>query len=168
MIPGNGGGSNWGGIAWDAGRQVAIANVMHFPFVVALIPRDDFDTVRESGLYPDTEFSPARGHALRHAPQAAAVVLGNALREPPWSTLAAVDMAAGKILWQVPLGGTRDLTGMPFGFEWGMPGLGGPLVTAGGLVFIGAVMDDYLRAYDIGTGVSCGAAACPPAGRPRR
>jgi quinoprotein glucose dehydrogenase len=41
---------------------------------------------------------------------------------------------------------------MPFGFDWGVPGLGGPLVTAGGLVFIGAVMDDYLRAFDIETG----------------
>jgi quinoprotein glucose dehydrogenase len=58
MIPGNGGGSNWGGVAWDAGRQVAVANAMHFPFLVALIPRDDFESVRDSGQYPDTEFSP--------------------------------------------------------------------------------------------------------------
>jgi quinoprotein glucose dehydrogenase len=152
MIPGNAGGSNWGGIAWDAGRQVAIANVMHFPFVVALIPRDDFDTVRESGLYPDTEFSPQEGtpYGMRRKPLLSSWDMP--CIAPPWSTLAAVDMAAGSILWQVPLGGTRDLTGMPFGFEWGVPGLGGPLVTAGGLVFIGAVMDDYLRAYDIGTG----------------
>jgi quinoprotein glucose dehydrogenase len=61
-------------------------------------------------------------------------------------------MAAGKILWQVPLGTTRDLSGLPFGSNLGTPGLGGPLVTAGGLVFIGAAMDDYLRAFDIDTG----------------
>jgi quinoprotein glucose dehydrogenase len=72
--------------------------------------------------------------------------------KPPWGTLAAVDMRAGKVLWQVPLGGTRDLTGLPFGIEYGTPGLGGPLVTAGGLVFVAAVMDNYLRAFDIDTG----------------
>jgi quinoprotein glucose dehydrogenase len=152
MIPGNGGGSNWGGIAWDARRQLAIANVMHFPFVVALIPRDDFETVRESGLHPDTEFSPQEGtpFGMRRKPLLSS--WGLPCIAPPWGTLAVVDMAAGEILWQVPLGGTRDLTGLPFGFEWGVPGLGGPLVTASGLVFIGAVMDDYLRAFDIDTG----------------
>jgi quinoprotein glucose dehydrogenase len=152
MVPGNGGGSNWGGIAWDARRQVAIANAMHFPFVVALIPRDDFENVRDSGLYPGAEFSPQIGtpYGMRRKPLLSSWEIP--CIAPPWSTLAAVDMTEGKILWQVPLGGTRDLTGLPFGFEWGVPGLGGPLVTASGLVFIGAVMDDYLRAYDIATG----------------
>jgi quinoprotein glucose dehydrogenase len=152
MVPGNGGGSNWGGIAWDAGRQVAIANAMHFPFVVALIPRDDFESVRDSGRYPFAEFSPQIGtpYGMRRMPLLSSWEMPCVA--PPWSTLTAVDMERGEILWQVPLGGTRDLTGLPFGFEWGVPGLGGPLVTASGLVFIGAVMDDYLRAYDIGTG----------------
>jgi quinoprotein glucose dehydrogenase len=152
MIPGNGGGSNWGGVAWDAGRQVAVANAMHFPFLVALIPRDDFESVRDSGQYPDTEFSPQLDtpYGMRRKPLLSSWEMPCVA--PPWSTLSAVDMAAGEILWQVPLGSTRDLSGMPFGFDWGVPGLGGPLVTAGGLVFIGAVMDDYLRAFDIETG----------------
>jgi quinoprotein glucose dehydrogenase len=152
MIPGNGGGSNWGGIGWDSQRQVAVANTMHFPFVVALIPRDDFETVRESGLYADTEFSPQLGtpFGMRRKPLLSS--WGMPCVKPPWGTLAAVDMAAGKTLWQVPLGTTRDLSGLPFGLNYGTPGLGGPLVTAGGLVFIGAAMDDYLRAFDIDTG----------------
>jgi len=152
MIPGNGGGSNWGGIGWDQQRQVAIANTLHFPFVVALIPRDDFETVRDSGLYPDTEFSPQLGtpFGLRRKPLISSWEMPCV--KPPWGTLAAVDMVRGKILWQVPLGTTRDLSGLPFGLNYGLPGLGGPLVTAGGLVFIGAVMDDYLRAFDIDTG----------------
>jgi quinoprotein glucose dehydrogenase len=152
MIPGNGGGSNWGGIAWDPGRQLAIANAMHFPFVVALIPRDQFEAVRDSGQYPGAEFSPQIGtpYGMRRKPLLSSWELPCV--RPPWSMLSAVDMTAGEILWQVPLGGTRDLTGLPFGFEWGMPGLGGPLVTASGLIFIGAVMDDYLRAFDVATG----------------
>jgi len=152
MIPGNGGGSNWGGVAWDPSRQLAIANTLHFPFVVALIQRDDFERVRDSGQYPDTEFSPQLGtpFGMRRKPLISS--WGVPCVKPPWGTLAAVDMAAGKILWQVPLGTTRDLTGLPFGFNYGMPGLGGPLVTVTGLVFIGAAMDDYIRAFDIDSG----------------
>lgn len=152
MIPGNGGGSNWGGIGWDAQRQVAIANTLHFPFVVALIPRDDFESVRDSGRYPLAEFSPQLGtpFGMRRMPLISSWEMPCV--KPPWGTLAAVDMAAGEILWQVPLGTTRDLSGLPFGLNYGTPGLGGPLLTAGGLVFIGAAMDDYLRAFDIDTG----------------
>jgi quinoprotein glucose dehydrogenase len=67
--------------------------------------------------------------------------------------LAAVDLQRNTLLWQVPLGSTRDLT------PWfvpsrtiGVPSMGGPIVTATGLIFIGAAVDDYLRAFDITTG----------------
>jgi len=152
MLPGNAGGSNWGGVGWDAQRQLVVANTMHFPFVVALIPRDDFESVRDSGLHPGAEFSPQLGtpYGMRRKPLLSSWDMP--CIKPPWGTLAAVDMAAGAILWQVPLGTTRDLTGLPFGSNYGVPGLGGPLLTAGGLVFIGAVMDDYLRAFDVDTG----------------
>jgi quinoprotein glucose dehydrogenase len=72
---------------------------------------------------------------------------------PPWGTLAAVDLRRGEIKWQVPLGSTRDL--LPFFVPTrtlGTPHVGGPIVTAGGLVFIGAAMDNYLRAFDVETG----------------
>lgn len=152
MVPGNAGGSNWGGIAWDPERQVAIANTMHLPFVVALIPRDDFETERDSGSYQDTEFSPQSGtpYGMRRSPLISP--LGIPCVKPPWGTLAAVDMAAGEILWQVPLGTTRDLTPLPFGSKLGTPSTGGPLILENGLVFIGAAMDNYLRAFDIENG----------------
>jgi quinoprotein glucose dehydrogenase len=50
------------------------------------------------------------------------------------------------------LGTVRDLAPLPLPIKWGTPNLGGPIVTAGGLVFIGAAMDDYLRAFDAATG----------------
>jgi quinoprotein glucose dehydrogenase len=71
---------------------------------------------------------------------------------PPWGTLAAVDLAQGTIRWEVPLGTVRDLAKIPLPIRWGTPNLGGPLVTASGLVFIGAAMDHYLRAFDVDTG----------------
>jgi quinoprotein glucose dehydrogenase len=72
--------------------------------------------------------------------------------KPPWGTLSAVDMATGKIRWQIPLGTTRDQTPLPFGLNLGMPNTGGPLALENGLVFIAAALDDYLRAFDIETG----------------
>ena len=70
---------------------------------------------------------------------------------PPWGTLSAVDLNAGKILWQVPLGEYRELTerGIP---KTGTENYGGPVVTAGGLIFIGASKDENFRVFDKDTG----------------
>lgn len=61
-------------------------------------------------------------------------------------------MARGEILWQVPLGTTRDQAPLPFGIKLGMPNTGGPLLLENGLVFIGAALDNYLRAFDLDNG----------------
>ena len=152
MIPGNAGGSNWGSVAYDPGRQLLVANTMHLPFIVALIARDEYEAVRDSGLYPDTEFAPQPGtpYGMRRKPLLSPI--GLPCVKPPWGTLSAVDMAAGKIRWQIPLGTTRDQTPLPFGLNLGMPNTGGPLALENGLVFIAAALDDYLRAFDIETG----------------
>jgi quinoprotein glucose dehydrogenase len=71
---------------------------------------------------------------------------------PPWGTLSAVDLRSGAIRWQVPHGSVRDLAPIPLPLNWGTPGIGGPIVTDTGLVFIAAAMDDYLRAFDVETG----------------
>lgn len=71
---------------------------------------------------------------------------------PPWGTLSAVDLNEGTIKWQVPLGEYTELSerGIP---QTGTENYGGPVVTAGGLVFIGASKDGYFRAFDSDTGV---------------
>jgi quinoprotein glucose dehydrogenase len=66
---------------------------------------------------------------------------------PPWGTLQAVDVKTGEKRWEVPLGEFAE--GHP---EFGSPNLGGPIVTAGGLVFIGASFDSHIRAFDVETG----------------
>jgi quinoprotein glucose dehydrogenase len=71
---------------------------------------------------------------------------------PPWGKLVAINLDEGSVRWDVPLGTIRDIAPLPLPIGWGTPNLGGPIVTAGGLVFIGAAMDDYLRAFDVETG----------------
>ena len=71
--------------------------------------------------------------------------------KPPWGTLNAIDLDAGEIRWSVPLGELPELTrrGLP---PTGTENYGGPIVTAGGLVFIGATKDERFRAFDKRTG----------------
>lgn len=71
---------------------------------------------------------------------------------PPWGTLNAIDLNKGEILWQVPLGEVPELAAQGMK-NTGTPNFGGPIVTAGGLVFIGATTyDEKFRAFDKRTG----------------
>lgn len=74
---------------------------------------------------------------------------GYPVSTPPWGTLTAMDLNTGKRKWQVPLGEYAALTGVP---PTGTDNYGGPLVTAGGLVFIAATRDEQFRAFDVRTG----------------
>jgi quinoprotein glucose dehydrogenase len=147
MQPGNAGGMNWGGIAFDPARQLAIANVMNLPFIVALIPRDELAAERVDPRYEGFEFARQTGTPYGMRREAFMSGLGIPCVKPPWGTLSAVDLRHGTIKWQVPLGDTPYVH-----VNLGMPGVGGPIVTAGGLVFIAASLDDRLRAFDVDTG----------------
>lgn len=151
MYPGNAGGSNWGGIAVDPQRQLAIANVMDLPWVVTLFPGEE--TQQRQRAEPDVEISPQYGTPFGMRREILLSPLGIPCHAPPWGEIMAVDLSEGEIVWRRPFGTTRDLVPLvPLAFEVGMPNLGGPIVTASGLVFIGASYDDYLRAYDVDTG----------------
>ena len=71
--------------------------------------------------------------------------------KPPWGNLSAIDLNKGEIIWQVPLGEFPELTakGIPV---TGTENYGGPAVTAGGIIFIGASKDGFFRAFDKDTG----------------
>ena len=77
----------------------------------------------------------------------------------------AVDLDTGEKAWEVPFGSVRDMTPIPLPWNAGMPSMGGPIVTASGLVFIGAAMDDYLRAYSVETGEELWRARLPAGGQ---
>ena len=117
---------------------------------VTLIPSANFE--RERAANPGVEISPQRGTPFAMRRELLLSPLGLPCNPPPWGTLAAVDIAKGEILWQVPLGTIRDVAPIPIPLELGVPNLGGPLATQSGLIFIAAAMDNYLRAYDVATG----------------
>src|SRR5690606_14630888 len=78
--------------------------------------------------------------------------LGAPCNAPPWGTLLAIDLKAGKRLWEAPLGTTRELAPWPLWMNLGVPNVGGSIVTASGLAFIGATTDGYFRAFDVQSG----------------
>ncbi len=149
MYPGNAGGSNWGGVAVDPTSHVLIANTMNLAWAVQLFPTEETEAMR--ARYGG-EVAPQRGRPYGMRRWAVLSPLGVPCNPPPWGTLAAVDLGDGSIRWQVPLGTIRDIAPVPIPWKLGVPNLGGPLITGSGLVFVGAAMDDYLRAFDLGSG----------------
>jgi quinoprotein glucose dehydrogenase len=147
-IPGNLGGMTWSGYAFDAERSLLVVNSNNIPARVRLIPRDKVQSDNEDG-----EYGPQRGAPygiLRRFLQSASDLPCN---PPPWGTLAAVDMTNGKIRWQVPLGTMQDFGGAHASpIPPGSISLGGPIATAGGLIFIAGTTDSAIRGFDVETG----------------
>jgi len=158
-LPGSLGGMNWGGLSVDPTAGYIFVNDMRVGLEVQLIP-----TAATGGVTKNdgSEGPNIKGVALIGTPYAinAKVRFMSPLeipcQKPPFGTLTAVDMKTRQIAWQVPVGTVKD-TG-PFGIKMGvpvpigMPTIGGTLATQGGLVFIAASQDYYLRAYDSRTG----------------
>ncbi len=153
LMPGYEGGVDWGGIVFDEQHQRVIAAVNHLPMVVTLLTPAQLEAQSRSGDYPRSEFARQSGapYAMRREPLLSP--WGLPCTPPPWGTLVSVDLRRSRIAWQVPLGSTEGLT--PWfvpARDFGMPNMGGPIATAGDLVFVAAAMDSYLRAFDIETG----------------
>ena len=145
--PGYAGGSNWGGIAFDPQRQLVIANAMNLPWLMALVPRKEVAAQMHDPQYRGWEFGQMEGTPYAMRRRAFLSRLGIPCVKPPWGTLTAIDMTHGTIKWQVPLGDSPLVH-----LNLGMPNLGGPVVTASGLIFIAASFDDRMRAFDVNTG----------------
>ena len=146
------GGVNWGGLAFDEQRGRVIAAVNDLPMVVTLIPPAQLENEQRSRLYPHAEYGRQAGtpYAVRREPLLSP--WGMPCTAPPWGTLASVDLRRNRIVWQVPLGSNAPYAPWPLVRDFGLPGMGGPIATAGDLVFIGAALDSYFRAFDIETG----------------
>lgn len=150
QAPGVAGGINWGGVAIDPKRGLAVVNVNRMPNVERAVPRAEAASVEIER--PRSTLFPQRGTPFAQFQSVLVSSWGVPCTAPPWGTLVAIDLATGETRWEVPFGSTRDLAPFPFWVDWGLPSMGGPIVTASGLVLIGASMDDALRAYDIETG----------------
>jgi len=152
VYPGNTGIFNWGSVAVDPDRQVMVGTPLRLAFVQQLVPRpDDTANVVTDGEAPFGENKGAR-YAAKMAPFVSPLQLP--CQQPPWGLIASADLRTGQLLWQHRNGTVRDELPdwLPLPLRTGVPGLGGPLITAGGLVFYSGTVDNYLRAYDLHTG----------------
>lgn len=143
LYPFTGGGANWGSAAFDPGRNLLLINMNNLAHHIQLIPSEKVDEMRR--VFHDQEVSPQTGAPFGVKRELLLSPLGIPCTPPPWGILAAVDLASGGIVWRKPIGEM-------YGVALGAPNLGGAIVTAGGLVFIAATIDGYLRALDVETG----------------
>ena len=149
VFPSNVGGVNWGSAAYDPQRHLLFVDTNRLPIFVKLIPRDEFQEARKNVTDSDRlhgEFARQTGAPFAMFRKPLLAPSGLPCNSPPWGTLAAVDLFSGKKVWDVPLGSFIP------GANTGTITLGGPMVTAGGLVFTSAAMDNYIRAFDSDSG----------------
>jgi quinoprotein glucose dehydrogenase len=171
VLPSNIGGAHWGGVAVDPVRQIAVVPVNRVAAVVQLIPRGQYHEAsamkEDMRLKRDYEYNEMRGTPYVMRRRILTGPSGAPCTPPPFGTLVAIDLKTGRRLWDVPLGSPSammDSTAkIPAGL--GSPNLGGPIVTAGGLVFIGAALDRSLHAYDIETGRELWRGRLPASGK---
>lgn len=151
--PAASGGANWGAGAIDPVRQIFYINSSRVASVIKLRKRKPggSGTVQLSAT---EDVSPMAGTPYEVKREWLLSPLGAPCTPPPWGGLTAIDLRSGKTLWDVPLGtiNNRLPIPLPFDIALGTPNIGGPVATAGGVLFIAATMDGYLRAFDMKTG----------------
>ncbi|MEO8576460.1 MAG: pyrroloquinoline quinone-dependent dehydrogenase [Gemmatimonadales bacterium] len=157
LTPSNVGGAHWGGLAFDPSRSIAVVPVNRFASMVQLIPVDQMDTAqaRQNASRLGDEYTRMHGTPYVMRRRTVTAESGLPCSPPPWGALVAIDLRTGRKAWESTLGDPaaldprlKPISSTPLG----LPNLGGPIVTAGGLVFIGATIDHFLRAFDIETG----------------
>src|SRR5216684_1320801 len=168
VIPGNIGGMAWGGAAYDRNHDLLLIPTNRFVAQVRLIPRADFEKERSAGreMGGDWEFAPQRGTTYGMA-RRFLLHPGSRLpcNRPPWGTLAAVSASSGELKWEKPLGRFPGTENTPEAGQWGSISLGGPIVTAGGLIFMAGTLDPAIRALDVQTGAELWKGELPTSAR---
>lgn len=160
IFPGNIGGSNWSGVAYDPVHRLAIVPTNRLITLVDLIPRAELHSRAMSGTRFD-EFAPQAGTPYGMRRRHLVAPNGAPCNSPPWGTLTAIDIETGAVKWERPFGRIATLANIPGSDKWGSPNLGGAMVTAGGLVFAGGAIDRSLHAFDVETGKELWSATLP-------
>jgi quinoprotein glucose dehydrogenase len=155
IYPGNFGVFNWGSVAVDPVRQMVFATPTWLAFTSKLVPRSNATDRVLPGPAPHAPL-PAlnENFGAPFAAQLSAFLspLGIPCQAPPWGYVAGADLRTGRIAWMHRNGTVRDLSPVPLPLRMGVPNLGGPLLTAGGVAFLSGTMDYYVRAYDVEDG----------------
>ena len=151
VYPGNFGTFNWGSVAVDPERQVMFGMPTYLAFTSKLIPRAE---VPPRGTEKASEMGINRNEGADYAVSMGPFLspLGIPCQAPPWGYVAGADLRTGEIAYMHKNGTVEDMTPLPLPFKLGVPGIGGPIMTKGGVAFLGAAVDNYFRAYDVSTG----------------
>jgi quinoprotein glucose dehydrogenase len=135
VFPGTNGGANWGGASFDPETRTLYVNSMDVGMIRSMAKRPEGSEIpyRSQGLgSPDSRFWDQNLYPCQR---------------PPWGFLTAIDLDRGIFRWRSVLGVVDALLAKGLA-PTGAPNLGGSIVTAGGLVFIGATNDSRFRAFD--------------------
>ena len=175
-FPGFLGGMNWGGVSIDPDRNLMIVNSNYVGNYTQLLSRQEANRLGARpvgmGAAPKPEgrrIGPQLGTPFAIRSSSFLSPLFAPCQAPPWGRISAVDLASGKLVWSHPLGTARDSgpLGLPslLPFTIGTPNLGGSITTRGGVIFIAATQDKYLRAIDTATGKVLWRGRLPQAGQ---
>lgn len=162
--PGNLGVMNWGGVAVNPADQSLFVAPKYLAFVLQLVPRDKARQMAKAnsengGLQPNS----GAPYAVRIEPLMSP--MGLPCQAPSWGNVAGVDLQQRTVAWQHPNGTARDQTPvLPVPLPVGVPALGGPVATAGGVAFESGTLDYYVRGYDMATGEQLWQARLPAGG----
>ncbi|MDB4307666.1 pyrroloquinoline quinone-dependent dehydrogenase [Gammaproteobacteria bacterium] len=147
--------NNWGGAAYDPRTQNLITPINKTPTFLKVVPLNSLTEEELNSPMAGKPFGPP-GHiegtdyAVQFGPMLSMFM--SPCVAPPWGELMSVNLVTGETNWRRPLGVLDKLMPLPLPLEWGTPMSGGPIVTDGGLVFIGATADERFRALDAETG----------------
>jgi quinoprotein glucose dehydrogenase len=161
------GGAQWGGLVYDPERSIVVLPVNRLANAVQLIPRAKYDSTRDE---PGWQYTAMTGTPYVLRRQILTGAHGLPCTRPPFSTLVAISLRTRRKVWEIPLGDTRlalriadDSAAVDS--RWGTPVLGGPIATAGGIVFIAGTSDNLLRGIDIDTGTELWRGSLPGRGK---
>jgi quinoprotein glucose dehydrogenase len=153
---------DWGGMAIDPVRKIAFANPSYMAFVDKLTAKRPPDMQKQeakNGLNPNS----GAPYAVYLNPFLSK--LGLPCQAPPWGYVAGMDLTTGKVVWKHRNGTIRDNSPFELPFKLGVPSLGGPIVTAGGVAFLSSTLDNYVRAYSVTSGKPLWRARLPAGGQ---
>lgn len=163
--PGNFGVFNWGSVAVDPERQIMFGMPTYLAFTSRLVPRSEIPPKQEGETGSEQGLNRNEGAPYGVYLGPFLGPLGIPCQAPPWGYVAGVDLRSGEIVYRHKNGTVIDMTPLPLPFKLGVPGIGGPLLTRGGVAFLGAAVDNYLRAYDVTTGEQLWRARLPAGGQ---
>ncbi|KQO75876.1 glucose/quinate/shikimate family membrane-bound PQQ-dependent dehydrogenase [Rhizobium sp. Leaf262] len=165
IYPGNFGTFNWGSVAVDPERQVMFGMPTYLAFTSQLVPRDQIPPKGqdEKGSEQGLNRNDGAPYGVLMGPFLGP--LGVPCQAPPWGYVAGADLRTGDVAYKHKNGTVYDMTPLPLPFKVGVPGIGGPMITKGGVAFLGAAVDNYLRAYDLTSGKQLWEARLPAGGQ---